>query len=122
MGISATELALQRKLTKNFIKADSMNVVLMRSPMVSDGEGGTTRGAPVPLPVQVMRLIPAQDGAPERLTSDGVQISPKYMLMGVWDADMDRWDRFTVAGQVYEVVSVNQNLQYETKGEVAYLG
>jgi hypothetical protein len=122
MGISPTELALQRRLTRRFIEADSLTVVLMRSVPVSDGEGGTVRGVPTALPAQVMRLIPLQDGADEQLTADGLQVSPSYMLMGVWDADMDRWDQFTVDGKRYEVVSVNQNLQYETKGEVAYRG
>lgn len=122
MGIGTGELAIQRKLTASFIAADTMSVVLMRSVPGPDGEGGTVLGAPSPLPAQVMRLIPLQDGAPELMTSDGVQISPTYILMGAWDADMQRGDRFTVGTGHYEVVSINQNRQYETKGEVAYLG
>lgn len=121
MGIGTGELAVQRRLTTSFIAADSMIVVLMRSVPGPDGEGGTVLGAPSPLPAQVMRLIPLQDGAAELMTADGVQISPTYMLMGAWDADMRRGDRFTAGGAHYEVASINQNRQYETKGEVVYL-
>jgi hypothetical protein len=122
MGIATGELALQRRLTRYFIAADSLDVVLMRSSYTDDGEGGSVRGVAAARTVQTMRLIPLQDGAAEQLTSNGTQVSPTYMLLGVYDADMERWDRFTVDGREYEVVSINQNRQYETKGEVAYLG
>lgn len=120
--IATAELEIQRQLTLAFIAADSRSIVLSRSTITANNSGGYKRGTPVPLAAQTMRLIPSQDGSIERLTADGVAVSPSYMLMGRWDADLQRWDRFMLDGTEYEVVFVNQNTQYETKGEVAYLG
>lgn len=120
--ISTAELRAQRRVTDMFIKADQLDIVLERSTRTSDGAGGVTSGVPTPLPAQVMRLIPRQDGATERTTADGQMVSPSYTLMGYHDADMQRWDEFTHDGHRYQVVFINENRQYETKGEVAYLG
>lgn len=120
--ISATELKVQRDITLAFIDADSLEVTLLRSLRTANGSGGYKRGAPVERPVQTMRLIPSQDGTIERMTADGVSVEPHYILMGRWDADLLRWDRFINDGVTYEVVFVNQNKQYEVKGEVVRLG
>ena len=121
-GIASGELSIQRRLTAEFIKSDSVDVVLYRSAPVADGKGGTVKGSPAPLPEQCMRLIPLGDGATERFTANGQAVQPQYMLMGSYDADMQRFDSFTLDGVRYEVVFVNQNRQYETKGEVYYRG
>jgi hypothetical protein len=84
--------------------------------------GGVLMGTPTALPAQTMRLIPAQDGAQERFTADGKAVRPTYMLQGRYDADMERWDTFVHAGHRYEVVFVNENRQYQVKGEVVYHG
>lgn len=122
MGISPMELAVQRKNTKAFIRADAEVFVLERSAFASDGAGGHTRGTPAPLPPQLMRLVPLQDGSTPQLTADGEMIEPSYILIGHHDADMERWDTFTTDNGRYEIVSVNLNRQYECKGEVAYRG
>lgn len=122
MGVSEAELGAQRRITKMFIAADSITVTLLRSVFTPDGAGGEVRGEPAPLAPQVMRLIPAGDGAQERFTSNGQAVKPTYMLMGEHDADMERWDEFEVDGITYEIVFVNQNRQYQVKGEAAYRG
>jgi hypothetical protein len=122
MGISQAELRAQRTITEEFIRADSLEVTLLRSTFTPDGAGGEVKGDPAPLPVQTMRLIPASDGAQERFTADGEAVRPSYMLMGKFDADMERWDELIVDGIRYQIVFVNQNRQYQTKGEVVYRG
>lgn len=122
MGISPMELAVQRKITNYFIRADGEDFVLERPAFVSDGAGGHTRGPSAPLPPQLMRLVPLQDGATAQLTADGEMVEPSYMLVGLHDADMERWDTFTTDTGRYEVVSVNLNRQYECKGEVVFRG
>lgn len=127
MGISEPEVRAQRIITAYFIKADSLEVTLFRVERTSDGAGGYTTGSPAPLPPQVMRLVPLQDGASaagpaNRFTADGQAVRPSYMLIGKHDADMERFDTFTLNTGRYEVVFVNANRQYEVKGEVAYLG
>jgi hypothetical protein len=120
--IAAPELATQRRLTAAFITADSLEIELLRAPRTPDGAGGIATGTATAVAVQVLRLIPSQDGAQPRLTADGVEVTPAYMLMGTYEADIRRFDEFTVAGRRYQVVFVNANSQYEVKGEVAYLG
>lgn len=122
MGISPAELLIQQQLTKTFIAADWLEVTLERSEWVSDGSGGSVRQDPVPLAPQRMRLIPLGDGAQERTTASGEAVTPTYMLMAEHDADMERWDEFMVGGRRYEVVFINENQQYEKKGEAAYRG
>lgn len=121
-GIAQVELELQRSLSAAFIEADSIDVVLQRSARTPDGAGGYTTGTPVPLGSQRMRLIPQQDGGSPRFTADGQEVTPAYVLMGSYSADMERGDEFTLAGKRYQIVFVNANRQYEVKGEVAYLG
>jgi hypothetical protein len=72
-----------------------------------------------------MRMVPLQDAVAtrsERTTADGVQVTPSYMLLGNWDANVARFDSFTLDGRRYEIVFIQQNRQYECKAEVAYLG
>jgi hypothetical protein len=118
--ISAAELAIQRRLTAEFIKADQISVVLRRAEWTADGAGGQVKGNEEPLAPQTMRLIPLGDGATPRMTMNGEAVTPSYMLMGTYLADVQRWDTFTVNGRTYEVVFINENQQYEIKAEVAY--
>jgi hypothetical protein len=120
--IATAELAIQRMLTRVFIEADVRPVVLERSTWTPDGAGGSVQGDPESLAPQRMRLIPLGDGAQERFTPNGEAVRPSYKLLGKYDADMERWDTFTLDGSRYEVVWVNENRQYEVKGEVAYRG
>jgi hypothetical protein len=120
--IAAAELAAQRLLTKVFVEADVLAVVLYRTTRTSDGTGGSVVGPAEPLAPQRMRLIPMGDGAQERFTADGAAVTPSYRLLGLHTADMERGDTFTIAGRRYEIVFINENRQYEIKGEVAYRG
>ena len=120
--IAPVELRLQRAQTHAFIKADAREVTLRRSLREPDGAGGFIDGDPVDLPPQCLRLMPRQDGATPRPTADGEMVEPGYTLLGRHDADMRRWDTFVLDGVRYEVVFVNENRQYEVKGEVAYRG
>lgn len=120
--IATAELAIQRRLTKAFIEADVLPVVLRRSTVTSDGAGGSVQGDPQDLQPQRMRLIPLGDGAKERFTANGEEVRPSYKLLGRYDADMERGDEFTLNGNRYEIVFVTENRQYEVKGEVAYRG
>lgn len=124
MGIRDGELSAQRKNTKWFNEADSFPCTLQRRPKVPNGSGGFTWGVAAPVPEQALRLVPLQDatGGAERQTSDGVAVRPRYVLLGEAGADIRRFDRFAKDGRSYEVVYVIENVQYQVKGEVHYLG
>lgn len=120
--ISPVELSVQRQLTQAFIEADAVEIQLMRAARTANGAGGYRTGDPQPVGgLQRLRLIPSGDGAQERLDLNGKQVTPAYRLMGTYLADMQRWDTFTLNGTRYQIVFINQNTQYEIKGEVAYL-
>lgn len=119
--IPAGELKVQRALTAVFIAADQIPVALTRRTQIPDGKGGY-RLTEQKLAPQVFRLIPSQDGSAERTTADGKAVTPEYVLMGTHLADMARGDTFTVGDRRYEVVFINENQQYEIKGEVSYRG
>lgn len=121
MTIRPSELKAQRRISRAFIDADSRSVVLLRGAFTSDGAGGKIRGEGVPLAAQRMRLIPQEDGATARTTAEGETATPEYMLMGEWDADMERFDEFELDGVRYQIVYVDDR-QYELKGEVIRLG
>lgn len=121
MTLRATELKVQTRLSLAFIEADGRNVVLQRRTRTDDGAGGESVGEPVPLFPQRMRLIPQEDGATARTTAEGETATPEYMLMAAPDANMARFDEFTLDGIRYQIVYVDDR-QYELKGEVIRLG
>lgn len=114
--IPGAEAEIQRGLTKWFVEADVESVVLRRRTKVSDGAGGFVMASSALAP-QPMRLIPL--GSPvERSTGDGKVVTANFALLGLYGADMARFDRFTLGGEEYEVVFLYENKEYETKGEV----
>lgn len=119
--VQSQELAVQRNLTRAFIAADESQVVLTRHTKVANGSGGYTTTTQA-LTSQPFRLIPQQSGGIERHTLDGKIVDPSYHLLGDWDADMERFDTFTLDGRRYEVVFIVENRSYEVKGEVVYHG
>jgi hypothetical protein len=121
MTLRAAELKAQQRLSLAFIQADVRDVVLMRSPRTDDGAGGFVVGEPVPVAAQKLRLLPQEDGATERTTAEGESATPQFMLMGPWNANMQRFDEFTLDGVRYQVVYIDDR-KYELKGEVVRLG
>lgn len=119
--ISTLELAAQRIITDAFIDADFLMVSLVRHTKVSNGSGGFTT-TKMTLAPQKVRMVPLQDATGERQSEDGTLVKPSYMLVCRYDVNLERWDQFTVSGLRYKVVFIQQNRQYQVKGEVAYLG
>lgn len=117
---SAAELRILRFNTVAFIEADPRTVVLTRYPRVPNGAGGSRPGTPAPQPAQVMRVIPVESSrAVERVSVDGATVTPSWVLMGRWDANMKRGDRFPLQdGTTGELVYVHEKHDYEMKGEV----
>lgn len=121
MTLRTSERAVQRRITRAFIAADAVEVELSRRTRTPDGAGGVEVGPGVLLSPQRFRLLPQEDGATARVTSEGETATPEYMLLGDADVDVARWDEFELDGRRYQVVYID-NRQYEIKAEVIYLG
>lgn len=121
MTLRTGELKAQQRLSLAFIEADARDVILQRSSRTDDGAGGVVVGTPVSVGSQRLRLLPQEDGATERTTAEGESATPQYMLMGPWNANMQRFDEFTLDGVRYQVVYIDDR-KYELKGEVIRLG
>ena len=119
--ISDVELAVQSGITAVFLQADVEEIELRRATQSDDGAGGRVASAPVTLPPQPFRLLPQEDGATARTTAEGETATPEYILLGLPDCDMARFDEFTLKGRRYQIVYID-NRQYEVKGEVIHLG
>lgn len=121
MTLRPAELRAQQRISQAFIDADAQDVILMRSPRLDDGAGGFTLGEAVPQGAQRLRLLPQEDGATARTTAEGETATPEYMLMGPWDANMERFDEFQIGTTRYQIVYIDDR-KYELKGEVVRLG
>lgn len=122
-----TELAIQRRNTVAFINADPVLLVLKYRPKVHLSDGGYRWGAEASREPQTFRIIPTSDIMPQVQTPDGVQLVPTYVILGFWDAIMFRWDKFTLEGVNYQIVSPirpdfrSPGKSYERKADVARL-
>lgn len=115
-----SELAHNRRQTKQYISHDPTDLVLTRSETVSDGAGGVIKQGPTDLSPQTVRLIhkPSGSAAVERRTVDGEVVRPNATLMAEHDADIKEGDQFTWEDRSWEVVFI-MNLDYELLCEVA---
>jgi hypothetical protein len=121
-----SELAVYRANTKAFIDADPITAVL--TPQTeTKGFSGTKMEAGAPRAPQTFRLIPQNDVTPEVMTPDGIQLTPTFVLLGMHDAAMDRWDTFSLGDRKFQIVSPIRPRhtvasRYESKGDVAIIG
>lgn len=118
------ELEIHRKNTKVFIDADPITLVLVPHALEKDAGGGRKLVPGEAREEQVFRLIPMTDVMPTVQTVDGVQLTPTYILLGEHDCVMGRWDKFSLNGDDYQIVSPIRPEHtvtsiYERKADVA---
>lgn len=119
-----SELEINRLNTKAFIDADPVSLVLSHREKEDTPTGGFKFGDPVLRDAQTFRLIPQSDIMPQVQTPDGTTLTPTYVLLGTHDAQMSRWDTFSLNGIDFVIVSpirpdyTLENV-YERKGDVA---
>lgn len=111
--MDAIELSVHRLNTKHFINADPITVILHRNIKTRNDAGGyvwnrgeTGHGVPL-LEPQTFRILPAsENGTPDEVrSSNGRTLKPRGRLLGMHDADIQRWDQFQFKGIWYEVVT-----------------
>lgn len=120
--MDTVELKVNRRNTAAYIKDKPTSIALThpatRDP---DGAGGFTTTPAQPVGPQDFRLV-IQGGNVASRNIDGEQISPAYVMIGEWDADIKTGDTFSHNGRNYEVKFVREDREYETWAEVVYRG
>lgn len=105
-----------RKVMTEFIKADGRSIRLQRPSLERTPTGGFRKAAWEVKPEQTFRLVPYK----RRLTdlvkqmADGEIPHILYVLVGYWDADVERMDEFELDGAYYRVMGLEPHTAVES--------
>lgn len=123
-GFREMEIKAQRRVTRRFIDADPIDVVLNRATRTANGAGGFVKTAPSSLAAQRVRLMPqaTQGRLEEKMLLDGQMVEIEYHMVGDTTLDVERGDWFFIDGIKHEVVWVVNVGSYETKAGVTNRG
>lgn len=117
--MDSVEAALQTHITKAFIDADAVQVLLLRPGTVANGAGGTRRGVATAQSAQTVRLVPAADPVVAQTPQvDGGASTTKYVLLGLPGMNIANGDYFLYDGHTFDVSEVRRVGGYETKATV----
>jgi hypothetical protein len=115
------ETDINRDNTTAYIATDPTDIIFTPRVKVSDGHGGQVWSTPGALQAQRVRIITSATLNIERRTEDGRMVNPDVLLLLEWDAVVENGYRFTYDGNNWEVVFVNDDLNYEKQAEVVRL-
>lgn len=119
----STNDGINRMLTETFIADNPIDILLQRTSLTADGSGGFHQTkSPLASPQTFRKVTQATSTGVQRQTLDGTLVAPDYVLIGSYDADIQRGDQFYIEDQQYLVVFVRDDHRYETWAEVAYRG
>lgn len=116
--LNPEELAVQVQMTKAFIDADPVDLMLVNpANRIPDGEGGwvETDGDPVACHG---RLIPQSDKVPVITGGEGFRPAPEFILVTLPGSAMVKGSRFEYAGAHWVVDQIHTAPEYEKKGDV----
>jgi len=104
-----------RRVMEEFIKSDSRQIMLQRPTLEKTPAGGFKKAAWNVLPEQTFRLIPYKRRLTDlvRAMASGEIPHIQYVLVGLWNADVQRMDEFELDGAYYRV----QGLEPHTAAE-----
>lgn len=117
--MSALELQMKQRGTREFIAADTTRIALIptETELLDSGARSSVDGTP--RDEQDFKLIPMTFDQRATITVDGVERIIDYTLLGAHDCLMAVWDHWTGDdGSIYTVVAVAPGHGYETKGLV----
>jgi hypothetical protein len=120
-----TNLPLHRRLTKAFIDANPVTIVLTPRTKDKKPAGGWVWVDGTPRDPQVMTLIEQTglSGQPKPVvTVDGVERVVEFILLGEWDSLMGRNDVFVYQSKDWEVVDLYFDNGYEQRALVSARG
>lgn len=125
MSALALELQVMRQQTADYIQWNPTTITLHRPIMAEDGEGGFEQIGEDPVAEQTFRLITQNETVDVvSQTIDGEEINPEFVLLGLYDADVQAGDWFSLADPeiVYDVKYVRDNKNYEIWAGVSKRG
>jgi hypothetical protein len=116
------EIDIHRRLTIAFIQTAPAVIILTPRARVKQPAGGFAYQSMASRAAQTMRLV-EPSGLPILLTgSDGVQRELEMILIGEWNADLERYDIFEYGGRSYEVAQLYFPNGWESRAEVIRFG
>lgn len=114
-----------RRVMTEFIRADSRQIMLMRPNIERTSSGGIKKASWTMLEEQTFRLVPYKRRLTDlvKIVADGEIPNIQYALTGFWNADIQRWDEFTLDGAYYRVQGLEPHTAVEeiTDRKVAQL-
>lgn len=118
------EEIMGRRQIQAIIAADSISVILYRSPKISDGAGGFKLGPPVPLEPQTAALIPFKRRMTEFLVNTEMGDVPDlpFVLLGMPTLNVERGDTFTWLGDHFKVETIDIKTNVRVAAHVDYFG
>lgn len=118
------ELRIKRQLMLKYLKLDHVMLTLYRPMIETTPAGGKKRGAPQTLEPQMFRFYPFVRRMTQitRDTPDGDIINLRYVIVGLYTADVQAADYFEYDGGVYDVVSIDPMHQDRKAANVTYRG
>lgn len=118
------ELELQRRITTAFIATQPVSLVLIPRTKVQQPGGGFkwVEADPSTIEPQTLRLIEPSTKFDIITTEDGRQRYIEFILLGEWDAVINRDDIFFHQGKYWEVVQLYFHNGWEHRAKVAQYG
>jgi hypothetical protein len=112
-------LETQRALTLKYIEYDPTTIALIPYVDTPSATGGFIRTEGEPRSPQTFKRI-AQGGNPRpTVTIAGVERIVDYVLLGVWDCEIEIGDHWTDdKGTIYEIILIQAGHGYEKKAFV----
>lgn len=103
--MDATMAKALRQVMAAFIKADGRAIVLNRPSFSTTTTGGYVKGAYTALPAQTFRLVPYRRRLTDLVTPQAGGEIPTipYVLVGVYNSNIQRMDEFTLDNVFYRV-------------------
>ena len=116
------EIDIQRRHTIAFIETAPAMITLVPRARAKQPAGGYAFQTLTPRSPQRMRLV-EPSGLPVLLIgSDGIQRELEMILLGRWDADLERYDIFEYGGRSYEVAQLYFPNGWESRAQVIKFG
>ena len=115
---------VQRELTRWFIDTDPIEIALVPYERIRVSNGGFQLVAQTPRAIQRLRLCEVDSvfAGELRRTDDGIQRDLTLTLLGMWDAIIQPYDRFTHDDAQWEVLSDLRYNNWERRATVVRRG